>query len=362
LKEESNSNLHEAIEGPNATPEHLDRALGDEDVKVRRAAARHPKATPEHLHTALGDEDWRVRAAAARHPKATPEHLDRALGDEDEWVRAAAADHPNATSENIHKALGDENIDVRYAAAKHPNATPEHIDRALEDKNAGVRYAAAGNPNSTPEHIDRALGDDHEYVRRAAAGNPKDIPEHLERALSDSTNEEILTDFINGVLSEVNLNEHTDDSLLDLIMESIDAVFDLRDALMEEEMMPEKDKTYYDFVKQSREGSDKPKKKDPFEISPEDNEELRNLAIAHHETSEDDEEALVTKGRRLVDKMRDVANKHHSPEEAHSEIEKIVDDHIGDHERVKRAEEDEWGRLDHMETAYERAERTGHMW
>jgi len=138
----------------NATPEHINTALGEysrdfhASSNIRRAAAEHPNATPEHLHTALRDRDSDVRVAAAEHPNATPEHLHKALGDNNRWVRVAAASHPSATPEHLHKALGDRDEWVRETAAKHQSATPEHINTALRDDDEWVRKAAASHPNA----------------------------------------------------------------------------------------------------------------------------------------------------------------------------------------------------------------------
>ena len=92
---------------------------------------KSPNATEEHLNKALNDEDKDVRKAAANHPNATEEHLNKALNDEDSDVRKAAANHSNATKEHLNKALNDEYSDVRKAAASHPNATKEHLNEAL---------------------------------------------------------------------------------------------------------------------------------------------------------------------------------------------------------------------------------------
>ena len=157
-----------AILHPNATAAHIDRALGDKDLRVRRAAMEHPNATAAHIDRALGDEDEEVRYNAIRQPNATAAHIDRALGDEpseytrtiwgaDQNVRAAAAKHPNATAAHIDRALGDEDTDVRIAAIQNPIATAAHIDRALGDEDADVRIAAIRQPNATAAHIDRAL-------------------------------------------------------------------------------------------------------------------------------------------------------------------------------------------------------------
>ena len=66
------------IEGPNATKEHLDKALDDEELFVKAAAARNDNATKEHLDKASNDEELFVRRAAAGNKNATKEHLDKA--------------------------------------------------------------------------------------------------------------------------------------------------------------------------------------------------------------------------------------------------------------------------------------------
>ena len=153
---------------PTATPEHISKALEDEDEDVRMAAIEHPKATPEHISKALRDKYAGVRISAIEHPKASPEHISKALKDKDVYVREAAIEHPKATPEHISKALEDEDAYVRKSAIKHPNATPEHISKALEDKVYSVRAAAIRHPKATSEHISKALGDKDEYVRAAA--------------------------------------------------------------------------------------------------------------------------------------------------------------------------------------------------
>jgi HEAT repeat protein len=167
------------------TPEHITKALDDEDWVVRQAAMQHPKATSEHISRALNDEDKVVRRVAISHPKATPEHITKALNDEDEVVRRAAISHPKATHEHITKALNDTDSYVRTHAIQHPKATPEHITKALDDKDWGVRYVAIKHPNVTPEHISKALDNSDEDVRRDAIQHPKATPEHITKALND---------------------------------------------------------------------------------------------------------------------------------------------------------------------------------
>lgn len=61
------------------------------------------------------------RKNAIQHPNATPKHIDKALDDVSPHVRVAAIKHPNANHENIEKALTDHHVMVRAAAMNHPN-------------------------------------------------------------------------------------------------------------------------------------------------------------------------------------------------------------------------------------------------
>ena len=149
LNDENWYTRREAIQHPNATPEHISKALNDEDSDVRYAAIRHPNVTPEHISKALNDEDWRVRYNAIQRPNVTPKHISKALNDEDFDMRREAIRRPNATPEHISKALNDEDSDIRYAAIQHPNVTPEHISKALNDEDFDVRQAATQHPNAT---------------------------------------------------------------------------------------------------------------------------------------------------------------------------------------------------------------------
>jgi t-SNARE complex subunit (syntaxin) len=163
-----NDNGAEKILHPNATKEHISKALNDEDDFVRSAAIQHPNATKEHIDKALNDKDYQVRSAAIKHPNATKEHISKALNDEDVFVRSAAIKHPNATKEHISKALNDKKSYVRSVAIQHPNATKEHISKALNDEKFYVRSVAIQHPNATKEHISKALNDEDVSVRSAA--------------------------------------------------------------------------------------------------------------------------------------------------------------------------------------------------
>jgi hypothetical protein len=128
---------------PNATPDHISKALGSEDREIRKIAINHPNVTSEHITKGLEDEDVNVRFGAISHPKITPEHITKALNDSNEEIRKTAIKHPNASPENITKAMGDEHSHVRRNAVRHPNATSEHIFRGLEDKDEEVRMVSA---------------------------------------------------------------------------------------------------------------------------------------------------------------------------------------------------------------------------
>jgi hypothetical protein len=153
---------------PNAKPEHISKALDDEDWSIRHAAMNHPNVKSEHISKALNDKNLSVRQAAISHPNATPEHISKALNDAYRSVKKVAAAHPNVTSEHIFKALDDKDDIVRINAIKNRNATSEHISKALNDSNINVRYNAIKHPNATPEHISKALDDEDEDVRNAA--------------------------------------------------------------------------------------------------------------------------------------------------------------------------------------------------
>jgi HEAT repeat protein len=182
-----------AVKHPNATPDHITKALDDEDEYVRLAAVKHPKfgTHPDHITKALNDKNSNVRLAAVKHPNATPDHITKALDDEDEYVRKAAIQHPNFGThpDHITKALDDKNSNVRLAAVKHPKfgTHPDHITKALDDKNLAVREVAVKHPNATPDHITKALDDKNEYVRKAAVKHPKfgTHPDHMPKALDD---------------------------------------------------------------------------------------------------------------------------------------------------------------------------------
>jgi hypothetical protein len=83
----------EAIQNPNATTEHISKALdmtGDKWGDVRYDAIKNRNATTEHLNKGMNDDQWWIRELVVRHPKATKELVERGLNDTDDVVRATA--------------------------------------------------------------------------------------------------------------------------------------------------------------------------------------------------------------------------------------------------------------------------------
>lgn len=87
------------------------------------------------------------------HPNATSEHISKALNDPNQYVRRQAIEHPNATPEHISKALNDPDDFVRQAAIRHSNA-------AKPLNNTKIQKSAAALPSkrlvkkSFKSHID----------------------------------------------------------------------------------------------------------------------------------------------------------------------------------------------------------------
>lgn len=134
------------LKNPNASVEEITRGLAANNPMVVRAAASHPNATKEHLDKAINYASsqgaWSVRAAAASHPNATKEHLDGAIKDDHFRVRAAVAGNANATKEHLDRALNDRDEEVREGVVMNKNATKEHLDKALNDEVWSVRHSA----------------------------------------------------------------------------------------------------------------------------------------------------------------------------------------------------------------------------
>ena len=88
-------------------------------------AVLHPLFGTHHSHitTALESDDdlGLLQELAIKNPNATPDHITKALNHPIASVREAAIKHPNATPDHITKALNDSNAGVRKAAIQHPN-------------------------------------------------------------------------------------------------------------------------------------------------------------------------------------------------------------------------------------------------
>ena len=173
INSKNNDEVYHGVSHPNATAEHITKALNTPGWHVRAAAVRHPNATADHITKALNDESAGVRGDAILHPKATTEQITKALGDKHSSVRKSAIRNPNATADHITKALLNRDAGVRMTAIRHPNATADHITKALNDKDPLVRMTALQHPNVTDDHITKALNDENHYVHNAAMNRRK---------------------------------------------------------------------------------------------------------------------------------------------------------------------------------------------
>jgi hypothetical protein len=207
-----------AIDHPNATKEHIDKALNIEDPSVKIGAVLHKNATKEHIHKFLDDVSVASseKAYMFRNSKGDiqPEHIDKALDHKSGNVREAALEHPNASPDNLikginhlemgtqmtalqHKNVNDKVINhalghsddiVRMQILKHPNIKLHHIDWGMNDNNPGVRATAVKHPNATHEHILRGIHDPDHKVARSVKSNVN-YHKHLE-ILDNMTDEE----------------------------------------------------------------------------------------------------------------------------------------------------------------------------
>lgn len=175
-----------AISHPISTPEHISKALNDIDKGVRRQAIRHPNVNVENISKALNDEDSVVQETAINHPKSTVDHISKALNSRSSYVRRMAITRSIVTPEHISKALNDEDRGVREAAIRNPSANSYHINKALDDKSDVVRSYAIRHANATPENISKALNDTDSAVRQIALFHRNVNTEHIDRGLADS--------------------------------------------------------------------------------------------------------------------------------------------------------------------------------
>lgn len=175
-----------AISHPIVTPENISKALNDIDKGVRRQAIRHPNVNVEHISRALDDEDSVVHETAINHPKLTVDHISKALNSRSSYLRRMAITRSIVTPEHISKALDDEDKGVRDAAIRNPSANSYHINKALDDKSSIVRSYAIRHVNASSENISKALNDTDPDVRQIALLNRNVNTEHISRGLADS--------------------------------------------------------------------------------------------------------------------------------------------------------------------------------
>ena len=109
--------VQHAADNPNIQSHHLDRML-DREPHIRARAAASKNVSEKHLDKAINDETVSVRYNVASHNKATPNQLQRALGDTDRGVVLAAIYNKNTPTHMIlpYKNSSDE---VISRAASH---------------------------------------------------------------------------------------------------------------------------------------------------------------------------------------------------------------------------------------------------
>ncbi len=79
---------------------------------------KSPWIQKHHIDKALNSDDW-IREQAIRHPNATKEHIDKAINDPNPWVKFEAFHHPNATKSQIeHARFHDDHPNVRARASR----------------------------------------------------------------------------------------------------------------------------------------------------------------------------------------------------------------------------------------------------
>jgi hypothetical protein len=129
-----------------ATDEALIRLACDENLWVRREAARNP-ATPawviDLLQRAGADADLRGR----RRPDLAMTSQDlRRLVECGPWAQLLVVDHPNTSSEVLAVVAAQPDIRLRTAVADHPNAGESTLAHLCADGDVTVRQRAAANP------------------------------------------------------------------------------------------------------------------------------------------------------------------------------------------------------------------------
>lgn len=139
-----------------ATDEALIRLACDENLWVRREAAKNPATPPwvvDLLMRAGADADLRGRRRP--DPAMTPQDL-RRLVECGPWAQLLVADHPNTSSEVLALLATQQDIRLRSAVADHRNAAASTLAHLCADGDVAVRRRAAANPGR-PDDVHNLL-------------------------------------------------------------------------------------------------------------------------------------------------------------------------------------------------------------
>lgn len=129
-----------------STDDALIRLACDENLWVRREAARNPATPPwvlDLLMRAGADADLRGRRRP--DPAMTSRDL-RRLVECGPWAQLLVADHPNTSSEVLAVLAAQPDTRLRAAVADHPNAGESTLAHLCADGDVAVRRRAAANP------------------------------------------------------------------------------------------------------------------------------------------------------------------------------------------------------------------------
>jgi len=87
LKSENMNTRRDAIRHENATPEQLHKVLDSDENILKYSAMSNPSLNSEHLHKALHPSMHRlIREEAIKHRNIKPEHIEKALKDEESTI------------------------------------------------------------------------------------------------------------------------------------------------------------------------------------------------------------------------------------------------------------------------------------
>lgn len=80
-----------------------DHAIRDDIGSSRLGTFDSTRLSNTHLNIALSHDDWLIRLYAIRHPNATHEHLNKALTDISPYVRRAVKFNINTYPESMNE-------------------------------------------------------------------------------------------------------------------------------------------------------------------------------------------------------------------------------------------------------------------